>query len=213
VGDDLTPGPAENVPDADDAEAVDAQGEGSLPARAVAVAAAVLVLLVGLAAFAAARHDHGDSGGRALGAAGPTASRSAPPVRSVNWSRVHHPLDCGSLPTRVLDVHVSDLTGDGHPEAVVLLRCDAGAGSPPSTIFVYDRASLTATPARPVATLLASSEDVLLNTITVRGRAVTGEAYAYSRPGMPRCCPDRHLRLSWHWTGGGFARTTRSIGG
>lgn len=177
-------------------------------ARAVTGASVLLAVLLGLGVAAALRDDAPRDG-----LAAPTASpsRAAPAVTDVDWRRVAHPLECGPLPRRVLDVEVADVVaGDGR-EAVVVLRCDAGAGSPPSAVFVYDRGSLRTEPAAPVATLLDAGEDVLLSDVDAAPGEVTGEGYGYSRPDLPRCCPDRHDTYTWTWTGGGFDRTTRPV--
>lgn len=164
-----------------------------------AVAAAVLGVALALGVLAGGRDDRGsvtrqqDGGGR----------RS---VDQVDWTRVAHPLACGRLAVRLLDVEVRDVTGDGEPEAVVLLRCDAGAGSPPSAMYVYNRAPRSGEVPSPMAILLRQEEDLLLNEITTAERMIQGTAYAYSGPDVPRCCPDRHLRLTWRWTGTRFAQ-------
>ncbi|MGH8870173.1 MAG: hypothetical protein ACRDYU_19560 [Actinomycetes bacterium] len=183
---------------------------GSRRARAVTAAITVLAALVGLGVFAAVRHAGTPDG---MGAVGPAPTESAPPVRDVDWRRAAHPLECGELPLRVLDVDIADLVGGDGPEAVVVLRCDAGAGSPPSTVFVYDRRSSRTTPPTPIATLLAGGEDLLLNEVDAEDGVVRGEAFGYSGPGVPRCCPDRHDEVSWQWTGTEFRRETRPLGG
>jgi hypothetical protein len=177
-------------------------------ARAVTGASVVLAVLLALGVAAALREGDPRDG---LAAPTATPTRSAPAVADVDWRRVVHPLECGPLPRRVLDVEVADVVPGEGPEAVVVLRCDAGAGSPPSAVFVYDRGSLRTRPATPVATLLDAGEDVLLDDVAAREGEVTGEGYGYGAPDVPRCCPDRHDTYTWTWTGGGFERATSPV--
>lgn len=185
----------------------DETSDGGAGGRTVAAVVAMVVLLLVLAAYLALRG--GDEPRHGRGA--PTPSAAPTPVDEVDWRAVRHPLDCGPLPLRVLDVATADLTGDGRAEAVVVLRCDAGAGSPPSTIFVYDERSTASQPVRALATLLAGEEDVLVNAVSTEGGRVRAEAWGYSRPTLPRCCPDRHSEITWRWDGHGFSRTSARL--
>lgn len=177
-------------------------------ARTTLVAAAVLVLLLGLATFVALGPGDGPTDGPTGAVPSPTRK-----VTDVDWRQVPHPVDCRELALRVLDVEVANLDGTPGPEAVVVVRCDAGAGSPPSAVLVYDQDSVTSRPPSPAATLLTTGEDVLLAGVSVDSGRIRGEAFAYSAKDVPRCCPDRHLELTWRWTGRDFRRQTRDIGG
>src|SRR5262249_6391739 len=44
-------------------------------------------------------------------------------------------LDCAGSPLALVRQHAWDFTGDGVPDALVAVRCDSGAGSPPSAVF------------------------------------------------------------------------------
>jgi hypothetical protein len=132
---------------------------------------------------------------------------TAPPpdLDQVNWSAIRHPMDCANLGQEVTKVAIGDATGDGQPEAVVVVRCAAGAGSPPSGAFAY-----TGEPGRPeprlVATLVRPDEDLMIDNATISIEGITLRGYAFSSPNVPRCCPDRKIDWRWQWTGSDFGR-------
>jgi hypothetical protein len=140
----------------------------------------------------------GPGGFPVVGAAGPGGT-----LDRVDWSTVDYPLTCDGTATRVQDVRLGDVDGDGPSEAVVTVRCDAGAGSPPSALYVYD--------GRPgrlrlLGTLLRPEDDVLLTTVRVQDRKVTATGTSYSSDQVPRCCPDQRFSATWQWNGSRFRR-------
>jgi hypothetical protein len=104
---------------------------------------------------------------------------------------------CGNLGVTVIREKIADFTGDGVADAVVAVRCAAGAGNPPSAVF-----AVAATPdgvASPERLLDPAGGDVVKEI-----RAAAGEVavvtYSYSA-GVPRCCPDLQRTLRFHWDG------------
>ncbi|WP_424214584.1 hypothetical protein ACN20G_22335 [Streptomyces sp. BI20] len=133
--------------------------------------------------------------------AGPdtTRTRTTPPgTDGVTW-----PLDCRGQGHRVLDRADGDLDGDGRPETTALVTCDVGAGTPPQALYV-----LAHGPAGPrvVATLVAPAERRSVIDLAVRAGTVHATLLGYSRPDLPRCCPDRITPADWRWTGREFRR-------
>ena len=73
-----------------------------------------------------------------------TTSTSRLGLASVDWARVAYPIDCGSMlqgkvGTQVLQVAYAQPAPDAEL-ALVMVACQAGAGTPPRTIFVFDGA-------------------------------------------------------------------------
>lgn len=175
------------------------------------LAAAALVVLVGTYAL--------NSGGteRVNVTTGPsstsTAPRSvtsevsttAPPaggvdLAAVRWEAVAYPVDCGpTTGTRVLDVQLAQ------PDALqrvalVMVACDAGAGSPPRTILVFDRADSPSTP-HLAQILTQDGLDRITSTMTIQGATVATAGGTYSSAAIPRCCPDGEFTARWAWNG------------
>jgi hypothetical protein len=129
----------------------------------------------------------------------------APDLDDVDWSAIRHPMNCADLGQEVTKVAIGDATGDGRAEAVIVVRCAAGAGSPPSGVFVY-RSEAGRTEPRLLDTLVRPEEDLLIDNATATVEGITLKGYAYSSPNVPRCCPDRRVDWRWQWTGSDFAR-------
>lgn len=159
----------------------------------------------------------GCSGGSAAPApAGPTprAMTSAPAptpgssakvaevLAHVDWARVV-PMRCDPIPVVVDQVLVADVTGDGVPDALVRVRCDAAAGSPPSSLFAY--AGGADGGPTPLGPLVTERDDLLLGAVTVADGVVSVRATGWSGPDVPRCCPDVQRVLRWHWDGSALA--------
>lgn len=132
-------------------------------------------------------------------------STSSPPaggvdLATVRWEAVAYPVDCGpTTGTRVLEVQLAQ------PDALqrvalVMVACDAGAGSPPRTILVFDRADSPSTPH--LAQILAQDGlDRITSTMTVQGATVATAGGTYSSAAIPRCCPDGEFTARWSWNG------------
>jgi hypothetical protein len=141
-------------------------------------------------------------------------------LRATAWDAVlSAAVDCGVLSVLVEDaVYLADAVADGLeatdvPNVVVLReRCDAGAGSPSTGIFVYGLAADRRTPELrqvvldPKADLHANSLDTPY--LRVGADRVTVELLGYSAPGMTRCCPDQELTLTWRWSNGAVTRSS-----
>ena len=81
---------------------------------------------------------------------------------------------------------------------VVVARCDSGAGSPPSGVFVVDGDGAAA---KVTATLVRPADEVQLSTVTTTSTGIRATGLGYSTPDVPRCCPDRHVTLDWRLEG------------
>lgn len=124
-------------------------------------------------------------------------------LEHVDWARVL-PMRCAPIPVVVDQVLVADVTADGVPDALVRARCDAAAGSPPSSLFAYagsaGAAGAVGGPA-PLGPLVTERDDVLLGAVTVADGVVSVKATSWSGPDVPRCCPDVQRVLRWRWDG------------
>lgn len=124
-------------------------------------------------------------------------------LANVNWDEVEYPMDCGSTGAKVLDQRLAT-PQSGHHVAVVLAACDAGAGSPPRSIFVYDSAT-SATQPHLLQTLSTDGLSRMTGTIRADGATVVASGTSYSDDTVPRCCPDGTFTTSWTWNGGGYS--------
>ncbi|WP_372352047.1 hypothetical protein [Streptomyces sp. KL116D] len=119
---------------------------------------------------------------------------------------VHFPLNCGPVKVVVQKKASGDLDGDGRPETVAVVRCDAGSGTPPNGVYV-----LTQPPGaepRVVATLVDPQDRFSVSDFAVTGGAVTATLDGYSSDAVPRYRPDVHDKAKWQWKNGTFVRST-----
>jgi hypothetical protein len=100
-----------------------------------------------------------------------------------------------------------DLDGDGNPETVAVVHCDAPMGTPPDAVYVLTRAADTGRP-RVVATLVEPRERRTVTAISVRDGAVVASLLGYSSADVPSCCPDVKTGAKWQWKNDAFVRTT-----
>ncbi|WP_234382023.1 MULTISPECIES: hypothetical protein [unclassified Streptomyces] len=133
-------------------------------------------------------------------AKGPHASQAAAP----DPARVSYPLDCKGLPVAVTATAQGDLDGDGRPETVAAVRCDAGSGTPPHAIYVLTQDNTPGAAPRVVATLLEAGRRQTATDLTIRDGAVTASLLGYSSPEVPRYSPDVKQLAKWRWSGGKF---------
>ncbi|MGW0394272.1 hypothetical protein ACWDYJ_25975 [Streptomyces sp. NPDC003042] len=142
------------------------------------------------------------------GAAHTAGTTSGPQAAAPDAHSAPYPLDCKGAPHAVTDTAQGDLDGDGRPETVAAVRCQAGSGTPPHALYVLTPAPTTkagpAGPPRVVATLLDPARRQSVTALTVRDGSVTASLLGYSAPEIPRCCPDRKQLAKWRWTGGKF---------
>ncbi|MFI8964275.1 hypothetical protein ACIGO8_19410 [Streptomyces sp. NPDC053493] len=138
--------------------------------------------------------------------AAPPAPRPAPDAATA-----HYPLECGGGPSKIAQRATGDLDGDGNPETVAVVHCEAGSGTPPSGIYVLTHGKgAGARTARVVATLVEPSQLKNVSDFAVRDGAVQATLLGYSSPDVPSCCPDQREQVSWRWHGGTFVRTARA---
>ncbi|MFF5636356.1 hypothetical protein [Streptomyces sp. NPDC012825] len=160
---------------------------------ATATATAAVVALAGL-------FQPGPAGAAATAAPAP---RPAPAPEAAAAS---YPLECAGGPHTVARRVSGDLDGDGNPETVAVVHCEAGSGTPPSGVYVLTRGRGTDASARVVATLVAPDQHRSVTELAVRDGAVLATLLGYSSLDVPRCCPDEKEQVSWRWRGGAFVR-------
>ncbi|MEU5683167.1 hypothetical protein [Streptomyces venezuelae] len=135
------------------------------------------------------------------------AAAGAPvPVPAPDPAAVDFPIACGPVDPVVKKKASGDLDGDGRPETVAVVHCEAGSGTPPDGVYVITRPK-TGKP-RVVATLLDPEDRQNVTGLALRDGAVTATLLGYSSPDVPRCCPDRKDKAKWQWKDGTFERTT-----
>ncbi|WP_405815143.1 hypothetical protein OG241_11540 [Streptomyces sp. NBC_01390] len=164
---------------------------------------ATATVLAGVVALSPAFQPGSATAAQAAGPAGHSAVGAAPP----DPTGVAFPLQCGPLPVLVQDKATGDLDGDGRPETVASVRCDAGSGTPPNGVYVLTQAADAKRP-RLVATLVDPKSRLTVTDLTVRDGAVTATLLGYSSLDVPRCCPDVDERAKWQWKNGAFLRST-----
>ncbi|MEV6027265.1 hypothetical protein [Streptomyces sp. NPDC052036] len=144
-------------------------------------------------------------------AAQPQARTKADPVAALppDPAKVRFPLDCGPTKILVAKRAIGDLDGDGRPETVAVVHCDASMGTPPDGAYVLTQAA-DATEPRVVATLVDPKDRLTVTRLAVHDGAVTASTLGYSSPEVPSCCPDVKSSAEWQWKGGAFIRSTPS---
>ncbi|MBV1937637.1 hypothetical protein KUF83_13840 [Streptomyces sp. BV286] len=120
---------------------------------------------------------------------------------------VDFPLDCGPGKVLIQKKASGDLDGDGLPETVAVVRCDAGSGTPPSGVYVLTKGE-GSSKARVVATLVDPKDRLSVEDFTLRDAAITATLLGYSSPDVPSCCPDVNESAKWQWKNGAFERST-----
>ena len=188
-----------------------------------AAAAAAVLIIVGIATAVAIRSS-GDRHLEVTAGGGATTTRpdstlpsttvpavttspapSSTDLAAVHWDTVAYPIDCGpNFGTKLLKVVIA-VPDPAHRVAVVLAACNAGAGSPPRSVFVYDRAD---SPTAPHLRQLLTRDDQLrrlTGTLTADGASVTTTGGTYSSGKIPRCCPDGTFTAHWTWNGQDYA--------
>ncbi|GGZ02855.1 hypothetical protein CP967_28165 [Streptomyces nitrosporeus] len=168
---------------------------------ATAAATAAVVALAGLlqphaATATAPAPEHGTGSAAAPG----TAPATAP-----DPSGAVFPLDCGPVGQTVAASVPGDLDGDGRPETVASVHCDAGSGTPPSGLYVLTQTGGAAP--RVVATLVDPAGKLTVTGLAVHDGTVSADLLGYSSAGVPRCCPDERESVTWRWEGNAFVRS------
>ncbi|MCX4910089.1 hypothetical protein [Streptomyces sp. NBC_00878] len=147
---------------------------------------------------------------RATAAQHGSEGKTAPAaVAAPDPAGVDFPIECGPTKAVVQKRASGDLDGDGRPETVAVVRCEAGSGTPPSGVYVLTRAEDDPR-ARVVATLVDPKERLSVTDFTVRDATITVTLLGYSSRDVPSCCPDVTDRAKWQWKNGAFVRSTPS---
>ncbi|MFF2384719.1 hypothetical protein [Streptomyces sp. NPDC058108] len=144
-------------------------------------------------------------------AAQPGAAAKAAPaaIAPPDPAAVTFPIDCGPAEAVVRKKASGDLDGDGSPETVAVVHCDAGSGTPPDGVYVLTGGGAGKAP-RVVATLVAPKDRLTVTDFAVRDGAVTATLLGYSSADVPSCCPDVKEGAKWQWRNGAFIRSTPS---
>ncbi|MEU7064953.1 hypothetical protein [Streptomyces sp. NPDC046161] len=132
------------------------------------------------------------------------AAAAGPPATAPDAHAVTYPLDCRGIPQAVTATAQGDLDGDGRPETVAAVRCDAGSGTPPHALYVLTQDTAPGAAPRVVATLLEAGRRQTVTGLTIGDRTVTASLVGYSSPAVPRYSPDTRQLAKWRWTGGKF---------
>ncbi|MEU1530964.1 hypothetical protein [Streptomyces fagopyri] len=140
---------------------------------------------------------------------GPGAKAAPAAIAPPDPAAVTFPVDCGPAEVVVQKKASGDLDGDGSPETVAVVRCDAGSGTPPNGVYVLTQGG-AAKKLRIVATLVDPKDRLSVTGFAVRDGAVTATLLGYSSADVPSCCPDVKDRAKWQWKNGAFIRSTPS---
>ncbi|GHH92304.1 hypothetical protein [Streptomyces capillispiralis] len=132
-------------------------------------------------------------------------AHAAPP----DPAAVEFPLECGPVKAVVKKKVSGDLDGDGRPETVAVVHCDAPMGTPPDGVYVLTRAAGSTEP-RLVATLVDPRDRTNVDDFALRDGEVTAALLGYSSADVPSCCPDVRESVKWRWENGAFVRSTPS---
>ncbi|WAZ20589.1 hypothetical protein STRCI_001721 [Streptomyces cinnabarinus] len=138
--------------------------------------------------------------------AGPE-SKTATAALAPDPEDVDFPLECGPVKAIVVKKASGDLDGDGRPETVAVVHCDAPMGTPPDGVYVLTRGADTERP-RVVATLVDPKDRQTVSEFAVRDGVVAATLLGYSSSDVPSCCPDVTDRAKWAWDNGAFVRST-----
>ncbi|MGX1544281.1 hypothetical protein [Streptomyces adustus] len=170
------------------------------PIHWVATATAV----AGVVAFTSLLQPHPATAAQPSAAQPTSAPTSAAPPATTG---VDFPLDCGPVTAVVQRKASGDLDGDGRPETVATVHCDAGMGTPPDALYVLVQASGDQH-ARVVATLVEPKDRFTVSSLTVTDAAIRATLLGYSSPDIASCCPDVTEIVKWQWKNGAFIRST-----
>ncbi|WP_299537674.1 hypothetical protein [uncultured Streptomyces sp.] len=174
---------------------------------ATAAAMAAVVALAGLLQPGSATATATPAPGAA---AAPRPAVSGPAPAAPDPAAADFPLACGPVGHTVADHVAGDLDGDGAPETVALVHCDAGSGTPPGGVYVLTGSG---TAPRVVATLVDPARKMTVTGLAVQDGVVSATLLGYSSLDVPRCCPDLTEASDWRWSNGAFVRSTRSDAG
>jgi hypothetical protein len=137
----------------------------------------------------------------------PISRAAGTPLTSVAWASINYPFGCGTtlqgaVGYRVVQVAYPE-SAPGRKVAIVMVECNAGAGTPPVELLVYDGASSPLAP-HLAQTLIAVSSRYQASRFTASGATLAVNVNGFSSAAVPNCCPDVHETLTWHWTASGY---------
>lgn len=135
------------------------------------------------------------------GGGGPTTASALPPeLVDLLVSQV----DCVGAPLVQVRQHRYDFTGDAVEDALVAVRCDAGAGAPPSAVF-----AVAARPGGPevLDELLSPEAGEVVKDLQGVGPTAMVTTFGFG-PDAPRCCPDLEVQHTFRWDGATFGEPT-----
>ncbi|MGP4110845.1 hypothetical protein ACTWP5_08005 [Streptomyces sp. 4N509B] len=133
-------------------------------------------------------------------------SADAPVVEAPSASAASFPLDCGPYDVLVTAEESADIDGDGRPETVAAVRCDAAGGTPPSGLYVLAAAEERGGAPRVAETLLDPAEQMTVELLEASSGTITARLLGYSSPDVPRAQPDLHAAVTWTWRDGRLHR-------
>ena len=139
-----------------------------------------------------------------------SAAASVPALTSVDWPSVSFPVaaHCRHFQPPVIVSQVAYAApAPGVDVAILLVRCNAGAGAPPVVLYVYDRA-LPGDRAHLAATLVDDRDNWQAGAFNAQGATVSIPVAGFSSNSVPNCCPDVQTTLSWTWDGAGYRLTS-----
>lgn len=137
----------------------------------------------------------------------PTTSTTAPssvPLQSIRWASLVYPMTarCGNVfdPPVVVESVDYATPAAGVQLAVVVARCNAGAGSPTASVYVFNHAASAESP-HLSQTLISDTDGWLAKAATIDGATISLPVHGYSSASVTHCCPDVEATLLWNWTG------------
>ncbi|CAM5634503.1 hypothetical protein [Streptomyces griseomycini] len=142
-------------------------------------------------------------------APGPRTKSAPAHIAPPDPAAVEFPLECGPVDVVVKKKASGDLDGDGRPETVAVVHCDAPMGTPPDGVYVLTQAAGSTVP-RVVATLVDPKDRTNVDDFAVRDGDVTVALLGYSSADVPSCCPDVRESVKWRWENGAFVRSVPS---
>lgn len=140
-------------------------------------------------------------------AAQPAGPDAKPAAAAPATTGVDFPLDCGPVKALVVKKATGDLDGDGTPETVAVVHCDAPMGTPPDAVYVLTH-DAGRTHARVIATLVDPKSRNTVTGLAVTDETVHATLLGYSTADVPSCCPDVKESATWQWKNDAFVRST-----
>ncbi|MEU0440736.1 hypothetical protein ABZ202_13325 [Streptomyces sp. NPDC006186] len=137
-----------------------------------------------------------------------TGTKAAPaaPAAPPTTAGVDFPLECGPVQAAVKRTATGDVDGDGRPETLAVVHCDAPMGTPPDALYVLTQGPHDTEP-RVVATLIDPKSRNTVTQVAVHDGTVRATLLGYSNDSVPACCPDTKQTVKWQWKDGVFVRS------